>query len=188
MRVDLSRWLSYPHFPGLKGTILDVKCYQHSFDGASFPHVAHLDAAEPVAYISEGVLRCDVVHQHHPVCLPEELLGDAVIPAGSAKHHQEGGREEGLPTTNLKSQWKSWECISTRKAKPDFYSYHSNCREFEHLFLSKLLPLLPLSDHTPYRVPPQGIPFAKQEHLCLLSCPGLLSPGTQHSASPFLPS
>lgn len=45
-------------------------------------YLPHLDAAEPVAHVGEGELGGDVVHQHHPVRLPEKLLGHAAVPAG----------------------------------------------------------------------------------------------------------
>lgn len=62
----------------------------------------HLDAAEPVAHVGEGILGGDVVHQHHPVRLPEKLLGHAAVPAGILGGSP-GWSKEVLPSSGLKS-------------------------------------------------------------------------------------
>lgn len=40
-----------------------------------------LDIVEPGLHGLEALLHCDVVHQHHAVCLAKELLGYAAVPA-----------------------------------------------------------------------------------------------------------
>ena len=161
--MPFTKGLVTPRCPSLTGGRGQVrKCWSRSHrqfpdlgDRARFSCFTHLDAAQPVPHVWEGILRRDIVHQHDSVCLPEELLGDAVVPAYIFKWSLIRSKEVS-PRSDLKPQWESWKCMSTKKAKPRFCSYrdHRGCTNSPsaYFYLNYFL-YCSLSAHTAYRVP-----------------------------------